>query len=91
MTTKTKKTTIDQSLPVADGIPVRCAHDAIVDAAALVPNPNNPNRHSDEQIRLLAGIIKHQGWRWPIKVSNRSGFMVSGHGRLLAAHKLGVE
>ena len=91
MTTKGKKTTIEQSLPVADGIPVHCAHDAVVDTAALVPNPNNPNRHSDEQIRLLARIIQHTGWRWPIKVSNRSGFIVSGHGRLLAARKLGVE
>ena len=52
----------------ASGIPVHCAHDEIVDVEALVPNPRNPNRHSDEQIRLLAKIIKHQGWRAPITV-----------------------
>jgi len=75
----------------ASGIPVHCAHDEIVDVDALVPNPRNPNRHSDEQIRLLAKIIRHQGWRAPITVSNRSGFIVRGHGRLAAAKLLGVE
>lgn len=27
----------------ADGVPVFCAHDKIVDVAKLVPNPKNPN------------------------------------------------
>jgi len=75
----------------ASGIPVHCAHDEIADVDVLVPNPRNPNRHSDEQIRLLAKIIKHQGWRAPITVSNRSGFIVRGHGRLAAAKLLGVD
>jgi len=75
----------------ASGIAVHCAHDEIVDGDALVPNPRNPNRHSDEQIRLLAKIIRHQGWRAPITVSNRSGFIVRGHGRLAAAKLLGVD
>jgi len=75
----------------ASGIVVHCAHDEIVDVDALVPNPRNPNRHSDEQIRLLSKIIKHQGWRAPITVSNRSGFIVRGHGRLAAAKLLAVE
>jgi hypothetical protein len=75
----------------ASGIPVYCAHDEVVDIDALVPNPRNPNRHSEEQIRLLAKIIKHQGWRAPITVSNRSGFIVRGHGRLFAAKLLAVE
>lgn len=69
----------------ADGVPVYCAHDEIVDVAALIPNPKNPNTHPDEQIRLLGSIIRHQGWRAPITVSTRSGFMVKGHGRLSAA------
>jgi hypothetical protein len=75
----------------ASGIPVHCAHDEIVDVDALVPNPRNPNRHSDEQIRLLSKIIRHQGWRAPITISNRSGFIVRGHGRLAAAKLLGVD
>lgn len=69
----------------AGSVPVYCAHDEIVDAATLVPNPRNPNTHPDEQIQLLGRIIRSQGWRAPITVSTRSGFIVKGHGRLSAA------
>jgi DNA modification methylase len=76
---------------IADGIPVWCAHDAIVDVLALVPNPKNPNKHPKKQIELGARIIKAHGWRWPICVSKRSGFIVKGHGRLLFAQALDVK
>lgn len=64
---------------------VECAHDGLVEIDSLVPNPRNANEHPDAQIKLLAKIMKHQGWRNPIVVSNRSGFMTKGHGRLMAA------
>jgi len=76
---------------LVSGIPVHCACDEITDIVSLVPNPRNPNTHPDKQIQLLAKIIKNQGWRAPITVSNRSGFIVRGHGRLLAAQYLGVQ
>lgn len=82
---KEKKAPDIEPKGVAGGVPVYCAFDEIADIALLVPNPRNPNRHDDEQIRLLAKIIQHQGWRAPITVSNRSGFIVRGHGRLMAA------
>jgi len=72
-------------------ISIHCAFDEIVDTAALIPNPRNPNQHPENQIHLLAKIIKAQGWRAPITVSTRSGFIVRGHGRLLAAQHLGLE
>ena len=72
-------------------IPVYCAHDKIVNISDLKPNPKNPNQHSDSQIELLANIIKKQGWRQPIKVSTRSGYIVSGHGRYEAALIIGTE
>ena len=72
-------------------IEVHCAYDEMVDITKLVPNPRNPNQHSDRQIELLAKIIEHQGWRAPITVSKRSGFVVRGHGRLLAAEALGLD
>lgn len=75
----------------ADGVPVYCAHDAIVDVAKMVPNPKNPNKHPDEQIQLLGRIIRQTGWRQPITVSTRSGFIVKGHGRLSAALLEGVK
>ena len=69
----------------ADGVPVFCAHDKIVKARDLKENPKNPNTHPDDQIRALAAIIKATGWRQPITVSNLSGLIVKGHGRLMAA------
>ena len=70
--------------------PVFCAYDELVSLEKLVPNPRNPNGHPDAQIELLAKIIAAQGWRAPITVSTRSGFVVRGHGRLAAARRLGA-
>lgn len=76
---------------MASGISVWCSHDEIVDIVKLIPNPRNPNHHPDSQIDLGARIIKAHGWRWPIVVSKRSGFITKGHGRLLFAQKMGVN
>jgi DNA modification methylase len=76
---------------VTDKIAIYCAYDELADITRLVSNPRNPNQHPQKQIELLAKIIKNQGWRAPITVSNRSGFVVRGHGRLMAAQLLGVE
>ena len=73
------------------GIEAHCAFDKEVDVVDLVPHPRNPNKHDDKQIALLAKIIRNQGWRNPIVVSERSGFIVAGHGRLGAARVLNVE
>lgn len=83
-TTATPRTTIGD-------IPVFCAFDELVDMEKIIPNPKNPNQHPPEQVSLLAKIIRAQGWRAPITVSNRSGFVVRGHGRLMAAHALGID
>lgn len=66
-----------------------CAYTELVDIHKLVQNPKNNNHHPKEQIDRLAKIIDYQGQRSPIVVSNRSGFIVKGHGRLEAIRKLG--
>jgi len=66
----------------------RCAFAAMVSTASLKPHPRNPNKHNGDQIDLLAKNIAAFGWRRPIVVSKRSGFIVSGHGQLEAARKL---
>jgi ParB-like chromosome segregation protein Spo0J len=71
-------------------IPVYCRFDEAVDIEKITGHPRNPNKHPDEQIGLLAKIIRAQGWRNPIVVSNRSGFVIKGHGRLQAARVLNV-
>lgn len=68
---------------------VHCAADLLVSVSQLKPHPKNVNAHPAEQIVRLAKILEYQGWRYPIKVSKRSGYVTSGHGRLLAAKHLG--
>jgi DNA modification methylase len=62
----------------------KCAYTALEPIKKLKPNPKNPNIHSKEQIERLAKIIAYQGQRAPVVVSNRSGLVVKGHGRLAA-------
>ncbi|MCP4569050.1 MAG: site-specific DNA-methyltransferase [FCB group bacterium] len=86
-TTK-KNTPKKKDLTVADGIPVHCACDDIVPIAKIKPYPQNANMHPYDQVLLLAKLIHGNGWRGPITISNQSGFVVRGHGRLAAAKKL---
>jgi DNA modification methylase len=70
---------------------INCEYSELLDTHKLVPHPRNANKHPERQIDILAKLIDFQGWRLPIIVSKRSGFVVAGHGRLEAAKKLGHE
>ena len=70
---------------------VHCACDCMLPTDQLKENPRNPNQHPDSQVELLAKIITETGWRAPITVSRRSGYIVRGHGRLMAARMAGIE
>lgn len=69
---------------------IYCAYDKMVKVEDLKPNPRNPNQHPSNQIAMLARIITENGWRAPITVSTRSGYIVRGHGRLQAAIEAGL-
>ena len=79
-----------QALPLESGVPILCAHSRLVPIEEVTPNPRNPNRHPEAQLELLAKIIRASGFRSPIVVSSRSGFVTKGHGRLEAARRLGM-
>jgi ParB-like chromosome segregation protein Spo0J len=70
--------------------PINCTYSDVWPLSKFVNHPKNPNRHSHEQIALLASIIQTHGWRRPIVVSSRSGLIVKGHGRLMAAKVAGL-
>ena len=72
---------------------IHCSFSEIRLTEELLPkvHPKNPNKHPKRQITLLAKILTHQGFRNPITVSKRSGFIVAGHGRLLAAQEAGLK
>lgn len=77
-----------RSKGMAGNIPVFCSFDKIVPLSEMKPNPKNPNKHPQEQVELLAKIIRVQGWRAPVTVSTLSGMIVRGHGRYEAAKLL---
>ena len=70
---------------------IRCAYDKLVPLKNIKPNPKNPNIHSPEQIKRLAEILKYQGIRKPLIVSNQSGLLITGHGTLEAIKLNGWE
>ena len=57
---------------------------------SLIPYINNSRKHSDEQVAQIAASIKEFGWTNPILVDGNNG-LIAGHGRLLAARKLGMD
>src|SRR6266436_3857721 len=56
----------------------------------LIPFARNPRTHSDAQIAQIAASIAEFGFNNPILVDTNSGIL-AGHGRLLAARKLGLK
>lgn len=54
----------------------------------LIPYARNSRTHSDEQVAQIAASIKEFGWTNPILV-DAEGVVIAGHGRLMAARKLG--
>ncbi|MBL6425910.1 MAG: site-specific DNA-methyltransferase [Maritimibacter sp.] len=57
---------------------------------ALIPFANNARTHSAEQVALIAGSIREFGFNNPVLVDGQNG-VIAGHGRLLAANKLGLK
>jgi DNA modification methylase len=58
--------------------------------ADIIPYAANSRTHSDAQIAQIAASIKEFGWTNPILVSGDDS-IIAGHGRLMAARKLGME
>jgi ParB-like chromosome segregation protein Spo0J len=57
--------------------------------AQLIPYAHNARLHSDEQVDQLVASIKEWGWTMPILLDEKGG-IIAGHGRVLAAKKLGL-
>ena len=55
---------------------------------SLKPYENNAREHSDQQVAQIAASIEQFGFNNPILIDKDNG-VVAGHGRLMAAKKLG--
>lgn len=58
--------------------------------ANLVPYARNSRTHSAAQVDKIAASIKEFGFLNPVIVDGENG-IIAGHGRILAAQKLGLE
>ena len=63
----------------------------MVDVNSLIPHPKNCHEHPPEQIERLCKIIEYQGFRNPLTVQAGTNLIVTGHGRTMAAKKLGMK
>lgn len=61
-----------------------------VPISEVTPYERNAKKHPQEQIEYIANSLKRFGWKQPLVV-DKDGVVVVGHGRLLAARKLGYE
>ena len=56
----------------------------------LIPYARNARTHSDEQVAQIAGSLAEFGFNNPCLVDEQ-GVLIAGHGRVLAARRLGLE
>lgn len=56
----------------------------------LIPYARNSRVHSDAQVAQIAASIREFGFRTAVLVDGENG-IIAGHGRVLAARKLGME
>ncbi len=61
----------------------------LASVASLIPYARNARTHSDAQVAQIAASIREFGFTNPVLVDGDRG-VIAGHGRLLAARKLGM-
>lgn len=59
------------------------------DINSLIPYALNSRTHSDEQVAQIAASIREFGFLIPV-LTDSNGGLIAGHGRILAARKLGL-
>ena len=57
--------------------------------SSLIPYARNSRTHSDEQVAQIAASIREFGFTNPVLI-DANGTIIAGHGRVLAAKKLGL-
>ena len=56
----------------------------------LIPYARNARLHSDDQVAQIAASIREFGFNAPVLIDGHGG-IIAGHGRVMAARKLGLE
>ena len=58
--------------------------------SGLIPYARNSRTHSDAQVAQIAACIREFGFTNPVLIGADGG-IIAGHGRVMAARKLGME
>lgn len=58
--------------------------------ADLVPYAKNARTHSEDQVAQIVASIREFGWTAPVLTRSEDSSIIAGHGRILAAQKLGL-
>ena len=61
-----------------------------IETGSLIPYARNAKKHDAAQVAKIAGSIREFGFNNPVLIDAENG-IVAGHGRVLAAQKLGME
>ena len=61
----------------------------LLNTATLIPYARNARTHSEAQVAQIAGSMREFGWTNPVLIDGEGG-IIAGHGRVLAALKLGI-
>jgi hypothetical protein len=72
-------------------ISVWSTYTVLADPKGLIPHPDNNNLHSQEQVDIMKAVLKANGWRDSVVVSESTDRIVAGHLRVLAAIDMGLE
>ena len=70
---------------------VFCKYDELKLISEIKTNPNNRNKHTQEQIEDFAKVLLYQGVRRPVDIDKSTGLLSAGHLRLLSAAFIGWD
>jgi ParB-like chromosome segregation protein Spo0J len=62
----------------------------MISPADLIPYARNAKKHDEQQVLQIAGSIREFGFNNPVLIDQSNG-IIAGHGRVMAAIKLGLE
>lgn len=72
-------------------VSIRAKNIELIDVDLLIPYEKNMNKHTDDQIDRLIKLIEYQGFRDPIIAQKGTNIIAAGHGRVMAAKKMGFK
>jgi len=75
---------------VMEEVKIRSQKIEMVSIDTPIPYDKNMNQHTDEQIERLCKLIEYQGFRNPLVLQLGTNRIATGHGRLMAAKKMGM-